>query len=131
MPEKYGQDVLEPLLRGLQVRRAEYSAALPTQSKLRVAADQAMEAGRVDALLAPATRIVAPLRTDRFERSDLTSYTRPFNTTGQPVVCLPVLGAGVPVGIQVVGHHGMDQRLVQIASAIEHQWAALIYEGAM
>ena len=130
VPEKYGRDVLEPLQRGLTVTREEYVAALLSQSRLRAAADEALVSAGVDAVLAPATRIVAPRLTDRIERPDLTAYTRPFNTTGQPVVCLPVPATPVPVGIQVVGRHGLDLQLLEIARALELRWAALIHEGA-
>jgi len=122
-PEKYGRDVLDPLMRGLQVPRDDYVSALLRQSRLRLEVDQALASSGVDALLAPATRIAAPRRSDSFERADLTGYTRPFNTTGQPVVCLPVPGTELPIGIQVVGRHGMDARLLRIALALETQWA--------
>jgi aspartyl-tRNA(Asn)/glutamyl-tRNA(Gln) amidotransferase subunit A len=123
VPERYGKDVLEPLQRGLEVTRAEYVAALIDQSRLRVQANEAMEAKAVDALMVPATTIVAPRLTDRFERQDLTGYTRPFNTTGQPVVCLPVATGDLPIGMQVVGRHGADLKLLQIARAVEREWA--------
>jgi Asp-tRNA(Asn)/Glu-tRNA(Gln) amidotransferase A subunit family amidase len=130
VPERYGKDVLEVLQRGLGVTREEYVAALLEQSSLRAAADQAMESQEVDALLVPATRVVAPRVGDHFERPDLTGYTRPFNTTGQPVVCLPVPGTDIPIGIQVVGRHGRDLELLGIARVLEREWAA-IHRGAM
>jgi aspartyl-tRNA(Asn)/glutamyl-tRNA(Gln) amidotransferase subunit A len=126
VPDRYGKDVLEPLLRGLTITRAAYIGALLEQSRLRAMADEALESQAVDAVLVPATRILAPRVNDRFERQDLTGYTRPFNTTGQPVVCLPVPTGGVPIGIQVVGRHGEDAKLLSIARALEHEWAALI-----
>ena len=125
VPDSYGRDVLEPLRRGLEVPRAEYVAALLEQSRLRAQADEAFQSNDIDALLVPATRIIAPLITDRFERQDLTGYTRPFNTTGQPVVCLPVPTQDVPVGIQLVARHGEDAKLLSVARAVEHEWAAL------
>ena len=88
-----------------------------------------MASQKVDALLVPATRVVAPRLTDRFERSDLTGYTRPFNTTRQPAISLPAPAAEIPIGIQVIGRHGMDLKLLQIAMALEKDWAALVYEG--
>jgi len=124
-PERYGKDVLEPLRRGLEVSRASYVAALMEQARLRTLADAALESQGLDAVLVPATRIIAPRLADNFERQDLTGYTRPFNTTGQPVVCLPVPTAGVPIGIQLVGRHGQDRRLLTIARALENEWAAL------
>ena len=58
----------------------------------------------IDALVLPATAIVAPPISSGTEvREPITRYTRPFNTTGQPVVTLPAPVRGLPVGIQVVG----------------------------
>jgi Asp-tRNA(Asn)/Glu-tRNA(Gln) amidotransferase A subunit family amidase len=125
VPKRYGKDVLEPLRRGLEVSRDSYVAALMEQARLRTLADAALESQGVDAVLVPATRIIAPRLADNFERQDLTGYTRPFNTTGQPVVCLPMPTAGVPIGIQLVGRHGQDGRLLTIAHAVENEWAAL------
>ncbi len=123
VPEKYGSDVLEVLRRGLQVSRQAYVEALLKQSRLRAAADDALASAGVDAVLVPATRIAAPLVGEHFERPDLTGYTRPFNATGQPAICLPVSGCEVPVGIQVVGRHGMDANLLRVALALEADWS--------
>jgi len=124
-PDSYGKDVLEPLRRGLEVSSAAYVSALLEQSRLRVMAEDALQSQDVDALMVPATRIIAPRVADSFQRQDLTGYTRPFNTTGQPAVCLPVPTLGVPIGIQLVGRHGQDAKLLSIARAVERKWAAL------
>jgi Asp-tRNA(Asn)/Glu-tRNA(Gln) amidotransferase A subunit family amidase len=78
--------------------------------------------GDWDAVLAPATRIGAPLIGEAYERADLTGFTRPFNTTGHPVITLPAPTLGMPVGIQVVGHFGQESRLVEAAMALEAAW---------
>jgi aspartyl-tRNA(Asn)/glutamyl-tRNA(Gln) amidotransferase subunit A len=121
-PDLYGDDVLALLRRGLGMSRAEYVQALLDQSRLRQRAEQAI--ADWDALLVPATRVAPPLIDRAYERADVTSYTRPFNTTGQPVVTLPAPVAGLPVGIQVVGHFGAEAALVEVALALEQTWAA-------
>lgn len=124
MPERYGADVLDLLRRGLETPRAEYVAALDAQARLRVEVARAMGQAGLDALLVPATRIVAPPVGATFRRADLTIYTRPFNTTGHPAVCLPVPDTELPVGIQLVGHHGRDLELLAVARAVEAAWRA-------
>ncbi len=120
MPDRYGADVLELLRAGLRLERHEYSMALYEQSRLRERAEQALAGW--DAVVCPTTRIVAPPIGAGYERADLTGHTRPFNTTGQPVIVLPVPSPGLPVGLQVVGHFGEEERLVEVALALEAAW---------
>jgi aspartyl-tRNA(Asn)/glutamyl-tRNA(Gln) amidotransferase subunit A len=122
-PEKYGRDVFERLELAKSTSRRDYSRALLEQSRVRVEVEAAMEGW--DAVLAPVTRIPAPRIGEYHDRADLTSYTRPFNATGQPVIALPAPTDGLPVGIQVVGHFGEDARLVEVALALEAAWRIL------
>lgn len=122
-PDRYGEDVLRLLREGLQVPRTEYVTALREQSRLRLEAEAAMDGW--DALLVPATRAGAPRIGDPYSRADLSDYTRPFNTTGQPVIALPAprpAADGMPVGVQVVGHFGQEAALVEVALALEVEW---------
>src|SRR4029077_14207731 len=101
-PERYGADVLGHMRRGLAVLAVDFEEALRRRPGLRAAADRAMDG--IDAMLLPATAIVAPLVGAGDEaRAPPARFTRPFNTTGQPVVALPVPVRGLPVGMQVVG----------------------------
>jgi aspartyl-tRNA(Asn)/glutamyl-tRNA(Gln) amidotransferase subunit A len=75
----------------------------------------------IDALLLPATAIVAPLIEAGDEvREPLTRFTRPFNTTGQPVVTLPAPVTGLPVGMQVVGRTNTET--LRAALWLEREW---------
>jgi aspartyl-tRNA(Asn)/glutamyl-tRNA(Gln) amidotransferase subunit A len=122
-PEKYGDDVRELLTMGTRVSESDYRAAVADADGLRPELEAALEGW--DAVLLPATACVAPKIGAGLEtREPLTRYTRPFNTTGHPVVCLPApVKAGLPVGIQVVGHFGADARLAEVAGALEVSWA--------
>jgi aspartyl-tRNA(Asn)/glutamyl-tRNA(Gln) amidotransferase subunit A len=76
----------------------------------------------IDALVLPATAIVAPPISAGSEvREPLARFTRPFNTTGQPVVALPAPASGLPVGIQVVGRTNAET--LAVAAWLERKWS--------
>jgi Asp-tRNA(Asn)/Glu-tRNA(Gln) amidotransferase A subunit family amidase len=56
-------------------------------------------------------------------REPLTRFTRPFNTTGQPVVVLPAPVKGLPVGVQVVGRS--NEGALRAATWLEQEWQNL------
>lgn len=116
-PTRYGADVRELLEAGLRVPAHEYEAAVRERPLLTEEVAEAMRG--LDAVLLPTTAIVAPHPSDRDVREPLTRFTRPFNTTGQPVVSVPLRTGGLPVGVQVIGHHGRDWELLQVARAVE------------
>ncbi len=121
-PEKYGPDVLGNLRRGLEVLAVDFDEAIVALPGLRDGAMRAME--DVDALVLPATAIVAPRIGAGVEvREPVTRYTRPFNTTGQPVVTLPAPVRGLPVGIQVVGR--TNSAAIGAAAWLETRWKTL------
>ncbi|HEX9098274.1 MAG TPA: amidase [Candidatus Dormibacteraeota bacterium] len=118
-PEKYGADVIGHIRRGLEILAVDFEAALLAMTRLRKRAQNAME--DIDALILPATAIVAPPVTAGGEvREPLSRFTRPFNTTGQPVVTLPAPASGLPVGIQVVGRTNAET--LAVAAWLEGQW---------
>jgi aspartyl-tRNA(Asn)/glutamyl-tRNA(Gln) amidotransferase subunit A len=121
-PEKYGADVLAHLKRGLGVPGVDYVEAIRERTRLVAEAERALD--DIDALVLPATAIVAPLIESGDEvREPLTRFTRPFNTTGQPVVTLPAPAAGLPVGIQVVGR--TNAATLRVAAWLEREWQNL------
>ncbi len=119
-PEKYGADVLRLIRRGLEIPIGAYQEALRERMQLQVAAQRAME--EIDALVLPATAIVAPpVDAGPEVREPLSRFTRPFNTTHQPVAVLPArLPLGLPVGIQVAGRSNPDT--LRAAAWLEGQW---------
>jgi len=120
-PEKYGADVLRLIRRGLEIPSRAYEEALQERTQLQVAAQRAMEG--IDALVVPASAIVAPpVDAGQEVREPLSRFTRPFNTTHQPVAVLPApLPLGLPVGIQVAGRNNADT--LRAAAWLEGQWA--------
>lgn len=118
-PEKYGGDVLRLLQQGLAVTPSEYDSALAERIQLARSADDAMS--EVDALLLPATALVAPpVDAGPEVREQLTRFTRPFNASHQPVVIVPAPVTGLPVGMQVVGR--TNAGALRAAAWLEREW---------
>jgi Asp-tRNA(Asn)/Glu-tRNA(Gln) amidotransferase A subunit family amidase len=119
-PERYGADVRDRLVTGMSIPNAVYTQALGQRPELLAQVEEAMRG--FDALLVPATAIVAPLVGGPDVREPMTRFTRPFSATGQPVATVPARSGGLPVGIQIVGRFGYDAQLLQIAHALETLW---------
>lgn len=52
-------------------------------------------------------------------RAAVLSYTSAWNLTGLPAISLPVgLVNGMPVGLQVIGAAGEDERLLQVMAKL-------------
>jgi aspartyl-tRNA(Asn)/glutamyl-tRNA(Gln) amidotransferase subunit A len=118
-PEKYGADVLAHLQRGMGILAVDFEEAMRARPQLQEAADRAMEG--VDALLLPATAMVAPsIDAGNEVREPLSRFTRPFNTTHQPVAVLPAPTGGLPVGMQVVGRRNAET--LRAARWLEREW---------
>lgn len=118
-PEKYGSDVLRLIRLGFEITEAEYRKALSSRGQLVGAAIRAM--ADIDGLVLPATAVIAPRVDAGLEaREPLTRFTRPFNTTGQPVAVLPAPVRGLPVGVQVVGKTNAET--LRAAAWLEQQW---------
>ena len=118
-PEKYGADVLRLIRLGFDVSRGDYENALRDRKACAEAAPGAMLGA--DALILPATAIVAPpIEAADNVRERLARFTRPFNTTHQPVAVLPAPVDGLPVGIQVVGRD--NRSTLRAAAWLERHW---------
>lgn len=100
-------------------------AALADAQRLRAAlrAELAEALAGLDALILPTTPDEAADLdfASGFSRPDTAPYTRPFSLAGVPAISIPCgLGPrGRPLGLQLVGRHGEDSRLLVLATAIE------------
>ena len=119
-PERYGRDTLERLQQGLLITEAERDAAVRSRAELTARVASLMRGW--DAVLVPATAMAATPIGDADVREPMTRFTRPFSTTGQPVVTIPAPSPGLPVGIQIVGGPGRELALVAVARALESEW---------
>ena len=121
-PEDYGHDVRQRMEPGLLVPAVRY---LQAQRARRLIADDFRQALRVvDALLAPTTPIPAP----RIEaavtpavRSALLRLTSPANLAGLPALSVPCgfTGAGLPVGLQIIGRAFDEATVLRVGHAYE------------
>ena len=119
MPEKYGADVLRLIRLGFDVTEADYLQAMIARREVAAAAIRMFS--DFDALILPATAIVAPpVDAGPEVREPLSRFTRPFNTTWQPVAVVPAPVDGLPVGIQVVGH--TNEGTLRAAAWLERHW---------
>ncbi len=84
----------------------------------------------VDVILAPTTPCSAPLLGQQsFEldgavlpvRANLGVFTQPISFVGLPVVAVPVVGAGMPVGVQVIAAPWREDMALRVAYALERE----------
>jgi len=124
----YSEEVRKRLEMGADVRAVDYLRAFELRKLVQADFNQAFVA--VDAILAPTVPIAAPrIGEERiaigFEeesvRNALLRLNRPANLTGLPALSVPCgfTGAGLPVGLQLIGQAGEEARLLRIASAYE------------
>jgi aspartyl-tRNA(Asn)/glutamyl-tRNA(Gln) amidotransferase subunit A len=121
--DQIGEDVLTRFKWGLDVTGVEYALARRTQVEWRHKLAQLFES--IDALVLPATPFPA-IRIDESDpvalsRGNLTRFTRMFNLTGNPAIVLPCsrTADGLPIGLQMVGAHWQEEKILRIAKAYE------------
>ncbi|MCU0559018.1 MAG: amidase [Desulfobacterales bacterium] len=128
-PEALGAAVMEGVRLGMTIPATRYIQALRVRSRA-IAAMERMFAD-VDLLVAPATMADAHLLEAEEVvvgggltvdvRTAMTRYTRFFNLTGHPVLCLPCgfSGRGLPVGMQLAAAPFRERQLLAIGSAYQ------------
>ena len=111
-----GRDQLSPslreqLARGREIRALDYQQALAQVPRLRESLAALFT--DFDAILTPATRGTAPPLATTGDPAFGTLWT----LTGVPSLSLPLLHGddGLPLGVQLVGAHGDDARLLRTA----------------
>jgi len=126
--EEYSGQVAKRLEMGHEVRAVDYLNSLAVLCGIKADFQRVFE--RVDAILAPAVPIPAPrIGENEVEvageketvRSALVRLNRPANFTGNPAISVPCgfTSAGLPVGLQLIGPHWGEARLLEIAQAYE------------
>ena len=121
-PGDYGDDVRRGLELGSLVPAVDYVNARRMQTVARRVFAAALE--RADVLVTP-TLPAAPLRVgEPMSREPATAWNRlltPVNLAGLPASSVPCGfdGAGLPVGLQVVGRPFAEARVLRVARAVE------------
>jgi aspartyl-tRNA(Asn)/glutamyl-tRNA(Gln) amidotransferase subunit A len=126
--DEYGEDVRQRLQQGYELRAVDYLRATGAKAIAEKEFEAAFE--RVDAILAPASAIPAPLVghvevTNNGEtetvRSALVRLNRPANFTGHPAISITCgfTREGLPIGMQMIGPRWGEAGLLAIAFAYE------------
>ena len=127
-PHDYTPNVRVRLQMARYVLAEDYIRALRGKTIITAEVDRALQG--VDALIAPALSIPAPpigastmpvKGGNEAVRPLMLRCTQPFNVSGHPAIALPcgTTPAGLPIGLQLVGHKGRTAALVQAALAVE------------
>ncbi|HSH42080.1 MAG TPA: amidase, partial [Arenicellales bacterium] len=113
-----GRDKLSTVLRemierGQRVAAVDYRAAREGRETLRAELDQVFE--RFDALLTPAVKGQAPQGLDS---TGSPVFCTLWTLCGAPAISLPLMHGkdGMPIGVQLVGRPGEDERLMTTAA---------------
>ena len=121
-PTRYGAPTRRLLETAATVTEAEYAAALARREALLPEAAALLDG--LDALVGPTVPWVAPEQTPPFDlpQGDLeTAFLGAYNLTGQPALTLPCGQGehGLPVGLQLAGARGDDDRLLAVAQVVQ------------
>ena len=125
---KLGLDVRTNLALAGQLTSVDYVKA--QRARTRVSGHFAAALEGVDAIATPTTgRTAPPIRPDALVAGEsdlnvlsaLMRFVFPANLTGHPAVSIPAGydGAGLPVGLQLIGRPWEEHRLLRIATAAE------------
>ncbi|MFJ7884765.1 amidase [Pseudomonas sp. NPDC096917] len=125
-PQLFDQEVRERLELSQETRGWQYIRAQASQAQYKVQMAHLFE--RYDVLVSPSVPITATevnAREVRVGEQDIDvraavlSYTSAWNLTGLPAISLPVGWVnGMPVGLQVIGAAGEDDRLLQVMAKL-------------
>jgi aspartyl-tRNA(Asn)/glutamyl-tRNA(Gln) amidotransferase subunit A len=127
-PGDYDPDVRRRLQVGAFITGAHYVRGQQVRALVRADVEAAL--ARRDVLLAPATPMVAPPVGERKValgdgpsdvRNALIRLCRPFNFSGHPACAVPCGfdGAGLPIGMQIVGRAFDEATVLRVADAYQ------------
>jgi Asp-tRNA(Asn)/Glu-tRNA(Gln) amidotransferase A subunit family amidase len=118
-PHDYGRRTFLSLAAGVALTDAELARAKRAGRAFRQALDRLL--GSHDALVTAGALSTALLAAP-FEKEAVWTPMRTigFNVSGHPVLALPIgFHQRLPIGMQIIGRHGDEARIVQIGDAFE------------
>lgn len=118
-PHAYGRRAFLSLAAGVAVTDEELARSRRAGQTFRAAVDRLF--GDHDALVTVGALTTA-LLTAPFEKEAVWTPMRTigFNLSGHPVLALPIgFHQGLPVGMQIIGRHDDEARIVQVGDAFE------------
>jgi aspartyl-tRNA(Asn)/glutamyl-tRNA(Gln) amidotransferase subunit A len=127
-PEQYGKDLRDRLEQSRSMTASHFVRTQLERKEYSDRLERALES--VHLLLAPTLPAVAP-RLDQTEvriagsqreiRTTLLSLTRPANLSGLPAISVPcgLSGAGLPIGLQLIGRRYEEGTILRAAYAYE------------
>jgi aspartyl-tRNA(Asn)/glutamyl-tRNA(Gln) amidotransferase subunit A len=126
-PELYQTETLRRIRSGVDISAEEVKHRRRELQKIRAEIGSAFE--EVDVLVTPTTAVVAPAIAELKQSPDLLRpsellllrNTRPANVWGLPAISVPCgfTAAGLPIGLQIIGSHWREDRVLQVAYAYE------------
>ncbi|SEP64998.1 aspartyl-tRNA(Asn)/glutamyl-tRNA(Gln) amidotransferase subunit A [Devosia sp. YR412] len=118
-PEHFGRRAYLSLAAGLAVTDEELAAARGAGDCFRAEVDRLLD--RYDAIITVGALTTALLAAP-FEKEAVWTPMRTigFNVSGHPVLALPIgFHDGLPIGMQIIGRHHDEARIIQIGDAFE------------
>jgi len=126
-PELYQPETLNRIRKGEDISSAEVGHRCRELQKLREEIGRVFE--KVDVLVTPTTPVAAPRIAELKQNPDLLRpsellllrNTRPANMWGLPAISVPCgfTAARLPLGLQIIGPHWREYRVLQLAYAYE------------
>ena len=126
-PELYQPETLRRIRKGEDISGAEVEQRRGELEKIRNEINRVFD--DVDVLVTPTIPVPAPAIAELKQDPDLLRpreilllrNTRPVNVWGLPAISLPCgfTSAGLPIGLQIIGPHWREDRVLQLAFAYE------------
>jgi Asp-tRNA(Asn)/Glu-tRNA(Gln) amidotransferase A subunit family amidase len=118
-PEDYGRRAFVSLVTGVAISESDLATARRAAADFRAGVDALLK--EHDALVTVGALTTALLAAP-FEKEAVWTPMRTigFNVSGHPVLAVPIgFHEGLPMGMQVIGRHADEARIVQIGDAFE------------
>jgi aspartyl-tRNA(Asn)/glutamyl-tRNA(Gln) amidotransferase subunit A len=126
-PELYQPETLRRIRKGEEITAAEFERHRQDLKRIRSQIHGVFNG--VDVLVTPTTPVPAPAIDELKQNPDLLRprellllrNTRPVNVWGLPAISVPCgfTTAGLPIGLQIIGPHWREDRVLQLAHAYE------------